>query len=218
MSKLTLKFLGATSLVCSMAQGALAENINIGIPNWTSAAITGEIIRYIAATDLGLEVGTVSSTNPVIFAAMDVGSGDIDVHPEVWMPNQANLAKQYVEDAGTVAFAAQPYGARQGVCTTRYTAETLGIHSVYDLANAELSAKFDTNGDGKGEFWPGALGWNSTNVEMVKAREYGYDQFDKVEVNEKKNSNKENKIVSKILSYQDKCFHFAFVHMVQRLK
>lgn len=192
-----LTFAGA---IAFLSGGAAAEEIKIGIPNWTSAAITGEIISYIASNDLGLSSSSVPSTNPVIFEAMGVGKGDIDIHPEVWMPNQANLAKQYVDEAGTVAFAANPYEARQGVCTTRYTAETLGIKSVYDLANAELSAKFDTNGDGKGEFWPGAHGWASTNVEMVKAREYGYDQFwelvpteESIHYSNMDNAGKENK-------------------------
>ncbi|WP_137114023.1 glycine betaine ABC transporter substrate-binding protein [Mesorhizobium sp. GR13] len=156
---------------------ASAADVVIGIPNWTSAAVTGEMIRYIAKTDLGLDVGTTPGTNTVIFEAMGVGKGDIDVHPEVWLPNQANLSDQYIEKDATVAFAAEPYQARQGICTTRYAAEALGIKSVYDLANPEISAHFDTNGDGKGEFWPGAQGWNSTNVEMVRARDYGYDKF-----------------------------------------
>ncbi|EXL04928.1 glycine betaine ABC transporter substrate-binding protein [Aquamicrobium defluvii] len=167
-------FAGAIAL---LSGGAAAEEIKIGLPNWVTAAITGEIINYIASNDLGYKSSSVPGTNPVIFKAMGLGTGDIDIHPEVWLPNQANLAKQYVEEAGTVALAANPFEVRQGVCTTRYTAETLGIKSVYDLANAELSAKFDTDGNGRGEFWPGAHGFASTNVEMVKAREYGYDQF-----------------------------------------
>lgn len=74
---------------------------------------------------------------------MGVGKGDIDVHPEVWLPNQANLSKsKYIEKDATVAFAAEPYQARQGICTTRYAAETLGIKIKDHLANPEISAHF----------------------------------------------------------------------------
>lgn len=164
------------SLCVGQVQAA-GEDVTIGIPNWTSAHITGEILKYISESDLGLTVGTVPSTNPVIFKAMHDGKGDLDVHPEVWMPNQAGLAKQYVEEAGTVAFGDNPYDARQAYCVPKHTAETLNLKSVYDLADPEVSKQFDTNGDGKGELWVGAHGWASTNVEKVRMRDFGVADF-----------------------------------------
>ena len=178
MKKFLAVHVGAAVLALGIGQvTASANDLVIGLPNWTSAHVTGEVLKYIGENDLGLKIGTVHSNNPVIFKAMHEGEGGIDVHPEVWMPNQANLAKQYIEEAKTVEFAKRPYEARQGVCATKHTIEATGIKSVFDLADAAVSAKFDTNGNGKGEFWPGAHGWSSSNVEKVKAREYGYDQF-----------------------------------------
>ena len=178
MKRILTACIGVMVMVLATGPVMAADNdIVIGLPNWTSAHVTGEVLKYIGENDLGLKIGTVRSSNPVIFKAMHEGKGGIDVHPEVWMPNQANLAKKYIEEAKTVEFAKRPYEARQGVCATKHTVETLGIKSVFDLVDPVVSKKFDTNGDGKGEFWPGAHGWSSTNVEKVKAREYGYDQF-----------------------------------------
>ena len=35
---------------------------------------------------------------------------------------------------------------------------------------------FDTDGDGKGEMWIGALGWSSTSIEKIRAKSYGYEK------------------------------------------
>jgi glycine betaine/proline transport system substrate-binding protein len=36
----------------------------------------------------------VPGNNATIFQAMDQGKGDIDVHPDVWLPNQESFTKQ----------------------------------------------------------------------------------------------------------------------------
>ena len=80
------------------------------------------------------------------------------VHPEVWLPNQANLYKTYVEDKGTVVMNPNGVTAFQGICVSRYTADTLGVSKITDLTDPAVAAQFDTNGDGKGEVWIGATG------------------------------------------------------------
>lgn len=159
------------------AAASAAEKVSIGIPNWPSVKITGNIIKVIAEENFGVEVELVPGTNAVIFKAMDRAKGDIDVHPEVWMPNQANLATEYVDKNKTVVMSGNPYAAVQGICVTKMTQDQHSIKTVLDLVNPDVSALFDTTGDGKGELWIGAPGWASTNVEKVKARDYGYDEF-----------------------------------------
>ena len=154
-----------------------ANDLVVAIPNWVTARATGEVIKYIGETKLGLKIGAVPGTNPVIFKSMSDGKGDLDVHPEVWMPNQANLVEEYIENAGTVAFAKNYYEAHSGYCGPRHTLETLGLKSIFDLLSAETSARFDTNGDGKGELFIGGPGWASTSIEKVRMREFGVDQF-----------------------------------------
>ena len=164
-------------LTAGLSAGAWGADVTIGVPNWPSVNITANIIKVIAEDNFGVDVELVPSSNAVIFKAMDRGKGDIDVHPEVWMPNQANLAKEYVEKNKTVSMSTKPYAAVQGICVTKMTQEQHGIKSVLDLVNPDVSKLFDSDGDGRGELWVGAPGWASTNVEKVKARDYGYGEF-----------------------------------------
>ena len=87
------------------------------------------------------------------------------VHPEVWLPNQANLYQTYVEEKGTVKRNPNFVAGDQGMCVTKGTAERTGIESLADLTDPDMAANFDTDGDGMGEIWIGAAGWASTNVE-----------------------------------------------------
>ncbi len=153
---------------------AAAEKINVGVPNWPSARAIANIIKVVLEGELGYEAGLVPGSNPVIYKAMDAGKGDIDVHPDTWMPNQANLRKEYVEKRGTVELNTTPYHGNQGMCVPRYLRDEMGVRSIEDLLKPEVVRMLDRDRDGKGEIWIGATGWASTNVEKVKARDYGY--------------------------------------------
>lgn len=38
-----------------------------------------------------------------LIAFAGLNSGEVDIHPEIWLPNLDNLVKKYVDGAGTVA-------------------------------------------------------------------------------------------------------------------
>lgn len=151
-----------------------AADIVIGVPNWPSVRATAHVLKVIIEDNLGLEVELQNGTNPVIFEAMD--SGAMHVHPEVWIPNQANLNTTFVQEKGTVRMNPNGVAADQAICVTKGTAERTGINSLSDLTNPDMARNFDSDGDGIGEIWIGAAGWASTNVEKIRARSYGYDQ------------------------------------------
>ena len=71
------------------ATPALAADIVIGVPNWPSVAVTANVLKVVIEDNFGLDVELQNATNPIVFEAMDKGS--MDIHPEVWMPNQQNL-------------------------------------------------------------------------------------------------------------------------------
>ncbi|WP_136659389.1 glycine betaine ABC transporter substrate-binding protein [Nitratireductor sp. XY-223] len=174
MKKLMLAALFAASTSLS-AQAA--DTVMIGEPSWPGAKIIANLIKVVIEEKLGGEAELVPGTNPVIFAAMDGGRGDIDVHPDVWLPNQKSLTDEYVDDKGTVGLSSGAYEGRSGFCVPSYVADEHNVKSVYDLATPEAQALFDSDGDGKGEIWVGASGWASTNVHKVKARDYGIETF-----------------------------------------
>ena len=171
--KKTLLGAAAASLV-AVAGVAQAADLVIGVPNWPSVRVTGNVLKVVMEDNLGLEVELQNGTNPVVFEAMD--SGAMQVHPEVWMPNQSNLHQQFVEDKGTVRMNPNGVEAFQGMCVTKQTADATGIVNLSDLTDPDMASQFDTDGDGKGEIWIGASGWASTNVEKIRAKSYGYDE------------------------------------------
>jgi glycine betaine/proline transport system substrate-binding protein len=59
---------------------------------------------------------------------------------------------------------------------TRETADKYGVKDISDLTDPKKAAVFDTDGDGKGEMWIGALGWSSTSIEKIRAKSYGYEK------------------------------------------
>ena len=153
---------------------ATAADVVIGVPNWPSVAATASILKVVIEDNYGLEVELQNATNPVVFEAMD--SGSMHIHPEVWLPNQANLNNTFVNEKKSVVQAPNGVPAFQGMCVTKATADRTGIVNLSDLSDPDMAKNFDTDGDGKGEVWIGASGWASTNVEKIRAKSYGYDE------------------------------------------
>ena len=126
---------------------------------------------------IGGEAGLVPGNNATIFQAMGQGEGDIDVHPDVWLPNQESFTKKYVDEEGTVTLSSNPYEGNQGFCVSKDFGEANQITDIADLGRPDVAAKMDSDGNGKGEMWIGAPGWASANVNEVKVRDYGLLDF-----------------------------------------
>ena len=171
--KTAVKRLTLAAMASTVALPAMAADVVIGVPNWPSVLATAHVLKVAMEENLGLEVELQNGTNPVVFEAMD--SGAMHVHPEVWLPNQANLYQTYVEEKGTVKQNPNGVEGIQGMCVTKDTADRTGIANLADLTDPDMAANFDTDGDGMGEIWIGAAGWASTNVEKIRAKSYGYD-------------------------------------------
>ncbi len=181
--KHTKKTLILCATMLAVAVSARAADIVVGVPNWTSVQVTGQLLKVLLEDNLGLEVETQTGNNSVIFEAMERGS--MHVHPEVWLPNQQNLHDQYVNQKGAVAMNPNSVASVQAMCVTKYTSDKYGIKSIYDLTDPDNAALFDTNGDGLGEMWIGPKGWASTEIGKIRAKSYGYaDTFELLEVDE----------------------------------
>jgi glycine betaine/proline transport system substrate-binding protein len=159
----------------AVAQGA--EKVAIGVPAWTGAQAIANLIKVVVTDKIGGEVEMVPGTNATIFQAMDQGKGDIDVHPDVWLPNQENFTQEYVDGKGTVILSSKPYQGKQNFCVSKVFSEVNNVTSIFDLARPEIAALMDSDGNGKGEIWIGAPGWASANVNEVKVRDYGLMDF-----------------------------------------
>ena len=167
-----------SSVFLSMTAGtAMAEEVKIGVPSWTGAQAIAHLLGAVVETKIGGKVEYVPGNNATIFQAMDQGKGDIDVHPDVWLPNQESFTKKYVDGAGTVTLAANSYAGNQGYCVSKKFAAEYNITDIADLGRPEVAAAMDSDGNGKGEMWIGAPGWASANVNEVKVRDYGLLDF-----------------------------------------
>lgn len=142
------------------------------MPNWPSGQVTANIIKAGLEDRLGLQVDVKEMGTMIAFAGL--ASGEVDVHPEVWLPNLNSLVDQYAGKDGPVIIAQNGVAAWQGLCTTKQTVEKTGIHAVSDLLDKQKTAAFDTDGDGQGELWIGAETWSSTVIERIRANSYGY--------------------------------------------
>jgi len=151
--------------------------VKIGVPSWTGAQAMAHLLGAVVEMRIGGTVDYVPGNNATIFQGMDQGKGDIDVHPDVWLPNQESFTKKYVDGAGSVVLNQQPYEGNQGFCVSKDFAEANNITDIADLGRPDVAALMDSDGNGKGEMWIGAPGWASANVNEVKVRDYGLLDF-----------------------------------------
>ena len=171
------KSLITASLLTAMSIPAIAEDVKIGVPSWTGAQAMAHLLGAVVEMRIGGTVDYVPGNNATIFQGMDQGKGDIDVHPDVWLPNQESFTKKYVDGAGSVVLNQQPYEGNQGFCVSKDFAEANNITDIADLGRPDVAALMDSDGNGKGEMWIGAPGWASANVNEVKVRDYGLLDF-----------------------------------------
>lgn len=176
--KKQIKSISLVAALGVLATPSLAsESVKIGVPSWTGAQAIAHVLGEIVTSRIGGNVEYVPGNNATIFQAMDQGKGDIDVHPDVWLPNQESFTKKYVDGAGTVSLSSNPYQGNQGFCVSEDFANANDISDIADLGRPDVAAKMDDDGNGKGELWIGAPGWASANVNEVKVRDYGLLDF-----------------------------------------
>jgi len=159
-------------VLSALCRTSFAADLVVGMPNWPSGQAAANIIKYGIEKELGLEVEVREMGELTIFAGLD--SGEVDINPEVWLPNLDSLVKKYAVEKKTVRLSPKGVSASQGICVTRETADRLLIKDISDLNDPAKTANFDTDGDGKGEIWIGAQTWSSTTIERIRAKSYGY--------------------------------------------
>ena len=177
MKKTVLGLAFGVALGVSSTASLSAEKVNIGAPSWTGAQAIAALLQAVVVERIGGEANLVPGNNATIFQGMHQGKGDIDVHPDVWLPNQQSFTKKYVDGAGTVQLGTHSYEGNQGFCVPEAFGKENSITDIADLGRPDVAAKMDSDGNGKGEMWIGAPGWASANVNEVKVRDYGLLPF-----------------------------------------
>ena len=162
----------AAVIALSASMASYAEKVNIGDPGWTGATAIANLLSAVVTDKMGGEVELVPGNNTAIYGAIDRSKGEIEVHPDIWLPNQQAYTNELVPK-GTLKLSSLSYEGNQGYCVSQAFAKEMNITSIFDLGRPEVVAAMDSDGNGKGEFWIGADGWASANVNEVKVRDYG---------------------------------------------
>lgn len=172
-----LKTLAASTALATLATGAFAqEKVTISNLTWTGANAIEYVIKAIIEGPMGGEAEVVAgmSDTALIMAGMDKGDGSIDVHADLWMPNQQANWDKYIDGAKSVDNNVSYLGT-QSMYVPAYLKDKVG--SFEDLADPNVAALFDKDGNGKGEYWAGDASWSSTKMWQVKFRSYGLDEL-----------------------------------------
>ena len=101
MKKTILSIACAATIGFASAPAISSESVKIGAPSWTGAQAIAALLQAVVVERIGGEAELVPGNNATIFQGMDQGKGDIDVHPDVWLPNQQSFTQKYVDGAGT---------------------------------------------------------------------------------------------------------------------
>lgn len=146
--------------------------MTIGDLTWTGTSAIGHVIQAVINGPLDSEAVIVSglSDGSVIAAGMDKSDGSAGVYTDLWMPNRAAIWDEFLDGAKTVGHNA-PYAGTQRLYVPAFMADR--VRSIEDLADPEAPAMFDKDGNGKGKYWAGDVGWKLTRMWEVKFKSYG---------------------------------------------
>ena len=94
---------GAVALMTGLGFGpaANAADIVIGVGPWPSISATANVLKEVIEQNFGLDVELQNGNNPIIFEAMDRGT--MEIHPEVWLPNQLPVRPKWRAENSSVA-------------------------------------------------------------------------------------------------------------------
>ena len=179
--KIVLRALTLAAAIALIPGGAVSakEKVVIADMNWTGAIAIANVLKVIMEKYLDAEVEFTFADDTVVFAAMNKGDGSIDINPDFWSNHWTDLWDKFIAEGSreSVLVNDTPYLGEEGLWVPDYVYDDLGLRSVQDLANPDLAKQFDTDGDGLGDYWTGAVGWVTEHSFQVHAKSFGYTDY-----------------------------------------
>ena len=144
------------------------EPVRMARATWDTGWFQAEVYRLlIQRLGYGVEA-PVTMDNSDFYGA--VAHGDVDLWANGWFPTHDSLvAEGLVERVGTQV----PDGALQGYFVDTATAESHDITNLGDLADHEIAALFDHDGDGKADLVGCDVGWGCASIIDHHLEAYG---------------------------------------------
>lgn len=161
------------------APTASAETIDIAELNWTGSSAAANVIKVIVEKYLGEEAAIVGGDELALFGGMAKNDGAVDIFVDMWTVQLAAQWDQYVAPGSeeSVRVNATPYYGTEGIFVPGYIQDEHGITDISQMADPEIAKLFDTDGNGLGEYWTGAAGWQSVDYNAVKAKSMGFADY-----------------------------------------
>lgn len=175
--KLGIPILAAASLLCLADAAQAKTKVVIGQLDWPGSTAIEQVLSEIMTQYLDADVETISAAQEALYEALDKGDGSVDVVADMWTDHLPEQMKNYVLPGGhqSIILNKTPYLGTEGIFVPAYVKD-LGVTKLEDLAKPEVAKLFDSDGNGKGEMWAGAVGWESTNHTEVRGKTYGFDK------------------------------------------
>ena len=170
---------GVTVLAFAGAAEAKTQVV-IGQLDWPGSRAIEEVLAQVMTEYLDADVGTISAAQEAMYEALDKGDGSVDIVADMWTDHLPAQMQAYVVPGSreTIILNETPYLGTEGIFVPKYVADQ-GVTKLADLAKPDVAKLFDSDGNGKGELWAGAVGWESTNHTEVRAKSYGFaDNFE----------------------------------------
>jgi glycine betaine/proline transport system substrate-binding protein len=175
------QLLVAGAAVLAFAGMAEAKTqVVIGQLDWPGSRAIEEVLAQVMTEYLDADVSTISAAQEAMYEALDKGDGSVDIVADMWTDHLPAQMQAYVVPGSreTIILNDTPYLGTEGIFVPKYVADQ-GVTKLADLAKPEVAKMFDSDGNGKGELWAGAVGWESTNHTEVRAKSYGFaDNFE----------------------------------------
>lgn len=167
----------AAAALLALTAGAEAKTkVVIGELDWPGARAIEEVLAQVMTQYLDADVERISAAQEALYEALNKGDGSVDVVADMWTDHLPAQMASYVAkgSAETIILNEQAYLGTEGIFVPAYVTE-MGVTRLADLADPAKAKLFDSDGNGKGEIWAGAIGWESTNHTMVRGKTYGFD-------------------------------------------
>jgi glycine betaine/proline transport system substrate-binding protein len=116
------KILVAGIISLFVPASSFAEKVKIGDPGWTGATAIANLLAAVVIDKMGGEAELVPGNNTAIYGAIDRSKGEIEVHPDIWLPNQEAYTNDLVPK-GTLKLSKNPYEGNQGYCVSQQFAK-----------------------------------------------------------------------------------------------
>lgn len=160
-------------------QAASAETIDIAELNWAGSSGAANVIKIIVEEYLGEKTNIIGGDELALFEGMAKNDGSVDIFPDMWTVQLSAQWDQYIAPGSeeSVKVNAVPYVGAEGIFVPGYVQDEFGISSIEQMKDPEIAKLFDTDGNGKGEYWTGAAGWQSVDYNAVKAKSMGFADY-----------------------------------------